>query len=190
MKSIHLKLIKGENVYNAKGDLINESLTIKLIYNSKEYESVLTTLFQSGYSKAQVVKVLDLEKKELQLYRKQLALLLRNPNADFKSIQELEYKIELLKNEPYNELEVLEYQKEINKRLGLDSAEPLAQQEKKLQVVVDEKTDFTDELDSTDELELLRADFEELYGKRPHGALKEEKLKEAIENKKKQLLNL
>jgi len=144
--AIHLRIFKGPKMaYDEKGNSINENHLVHLAYDTAEYKKYLSLLPANGIIKAEVEKVLDLnkvnegkEKSDADYYKSV---------DDFEDIQA---EIDAIMN-PEGVVELTPDQKRIQEL------------EAKVNALLGKTEDSEDD---NSELKEARAKYEELYGKK------------------------
>lgn len=172
--SVHLRVYRGKTLtYNAKGESTNENHIVKLDYDTQEYKRFLSMLKANGFIKADVEKVLDINKptkegyeeiEDLKYIQEEVEKAI-NPDGAEKELTEDQKRIAALEAK----IEELTGGKKADSKDGGKTAEP------KKELTEEEKT----------ELKTLRDEYVELNGgKKGHPGWGIDELKAKIEELK------
>jgi hypothetical protein len=162
-KMITLKVYKGVKIsYNEDRTIQNESQLIKTEHDTNEWKCLMMTLKSSGFCKVVVEKV-------------------NNLDSDFTAVKGIEvYQKEVDKN----------FSSEIVKELTPDQKR-IADLERKLEALTNPTTPISESTENLDlivedvDLDVLKAEYLELSGKKAHHLWKMDKLIEKIDELKK-----
>ena len=161
MKVVKLRVYKGSEVlYSAEGTVKNQNQYVKLIHGTLEWKNYLKYILIQNYCKVEVISLIDLKsEKELDIENVQKEVNeanLKNKKAPMTKEQQ----------------EIAELKEQVKALVG---GAQIPNKETP-------KPEIKKEVDP--ELEKLRAEYEEVVGKKPHHKSTADSMKKAIEENK------
>lgn len=166
---VHLQLFVGEILYDAKGNIKSENLTVKLTYNTAEWRNYMRQFVRNGFSKYKILKIIEVtdETRKTGEHNDVTDKMKGEIDAHIKE------KTQVVKAPKSNEdPRLTELQKQNEQLMArLEALENGGNSYKK------------SEKPEKSEGDKLKARYKELYGKKPHHLMGEEKIKQAIEEK-------
>lgn len=168
---VKLRIFRGSQMsYDKNGNVQNENQLVTLIHDTVEWANYLKRLTSNQFLEVMVEKVFycDKEKNKDGFFEDKIS------EVDQETIDEIKQEVKEALKAPEKELTPQEKQ----------IAELKAQVEALMKgQTVKKETKSEKKVEKTDDLDELRAEYETLYGKKPFGSWKADKLKEKIAEK-------
>lgn len=163
---VKLRIFRGSQMsYDKNGNVQNENQLVTLIHDTVEWANYLKRLTSNQFLEVMVEKVFycDKEKNKDGFFEDKIS------EVDQETIDEIKQEVKDALKAPEKELTPQERR--------------IAELEAKLEAFMGGKTKSEKKVEKTDDLDELRAEYETLYGKKPFGSWKADKLKEKIAEK-------
>lgn len=167
-----LHMIRGEEKYNAMGELTSEHQKMKIQFDSLMFEQFKKNIQKLGFTKIKLIDIADVHET---LDGDQLEEAKERALVELAKIYEVPEK-KLTKEQ----LQIKRLEEKIAALEGKKTEKPAAkpQKEEKQPKEVEESNDDADV--SEEDIEVLRERYFELYGKKPSHLMKEAGLKKKI----------
>lgn len=163
---VKLRIFRGSQMsYDKNGNVQNENQLVTLIHDTVEWANYLKRLTSNQFLEVMVEKVFycDKEKNKDGFFEDKIS------EVDQETIDEIKQEVKEALKAPEKELTPQERR--------------IAELEAKLEAFMGGKAKSEKKVEKTDDLDELRAEYEKLYGKKPFGSWKADKLKEKIAEK-------
>ncbi len=186
MKIVTLRVVKGKAPsFNSKGKMLNENQTVKLEHGTLSWKNYMNNLIRNGYCEVTVEAVNEVQyddkKKEIRVdgLLKLKEVDAKAINAEVQEVMKPVVKAVSIEEELEDlKVQMLKLQKgDVKQVVEVEEEEVITESDKP----EDSDEEPTEENNDVDELEFARESYLQVFGKKPHHAMRATGIQEKIE---------